>query len=452
MKEPKPTPQSILIHTAQEDIPEHEIDLWPGLHQTLVSSRISTQQGNTSMFSRRTHKHPSPVQSRFVFGTALVLIIFAVLFLLIPEKQALAEAWKHLFKPLEAEQLPTPSLLDLATPTFAPTFAAMLVPAHEEEVTDTPIPTPTSLFQSPIMACGEDLYGYACQIAKAEKQVGFDAKEFPADPKAFVFRDVVKASEGVIMIEYGVIGGGGYLYLNQGVGELPYGSAPESAIEPVMVGKYPGEYVIGMYANDSQTNKTVWDPTSRFRLRWTEGDRWFELDKVAALPHTDYMTREVMIQMAQNLVNQPEPVQELRADYLTSFEEASQIADFDIVRPTVLPEDFQFSYASYDLNLGLLKIHYTPAGDPTQAGVTEILIIETPLEKIRSTSPDHPNTREGEKVEVNGYPAVYLSGPDNHSVNWQTDQLQVLLMVSTTPLNGARLTQEQVLEIAQSVR
>jgi hypothetical protein len=71
MKERKNQPQTLLIHVAQEDIPEQEIDLWSGLSQTLVASQSSTNQGGSSMFSRR-----NPAQNWLVL-TGLTL--FALL-------------------------------------------------------------------------------------------------------------------------------------------------------------------------------------------------------------------------------------------------------------------------------------------------------------------------------------------------------------------------------------
>jgi len=222
----------------------------------------------------------------------------------------------------------------MAAPTFPPTFAAQLAPVDENEATQTVQPLPTGTPEHNLSVCETDPYGYVCKVAWAEKQAGFDASEFPTDPKGFAFRSVNKTEPGEISIEYGVIGGGGYLYLSQGVGsKFPVftGEAPEDAIEPVMVGENYGEYVYGHWAIGGIYKEYTWLECCMARLRWVDGNRWFEIYKQAAMPQTDYMTREVMIDMALNLVDQPDPKGNLRLEYL-SLEEASQLVDFKIMR------------------------------------------------------------------------------------------------------------------------
>jgi hypothetical protein len=255
-------------------------------------------------------------------------------------------------------------------------------------------------------------------------------------------------------MEYDVIGGGGYLFFNQGIGnEFPTftGEVPESAVQEVQIVQNRGEYVVGDYVVVGHDKVFTWLPCCRFRLRWMEGNHWFELDKEASQLTVDYMTENVMIQMATELVDRPNPVQESRADYLTSLGEASQLAEFDILSPAVLPEGFQFDYGKYDKNLSQLQLVYSPAG--TQ-GIADITIIETPINKVNLAPGDNGGSIKGEEVDINGYNGTYFSdSPYNHVLTWQVGYLKITLSVYSSELwYGATFTKDQILEIARSMK
>lgn len=283
---------------------------------------------------------------------------------------------------------------------------------------------------------------------------GFDAKEFPADPRGFHIQAVAQAKPGEIWLEYDVIGGGGYLYLSQGIGNefSPFtGAVLESAIETVQVGDHVGEYVAGDYFYGGVLTETTWLPCCRFQLRWTDGEHWYELDKQSAMTQTDYMTRDVMIQMAMQLVDQPAPAKGPRADYLTSLAEATQLAEFTILAPTLLPDKFAFEYANYDKDLSQLRLIYTP---PDGQGIASVLIFETPINKVSLAPGDNGGEIKGEAVDVNGNPGVYFSdNPYSHVLTWQAGGIKITLWVYSSEIwYGGSFTKDQILEIGRSVK
>ncbi|OGN75730.1 MAG: hypothetical protein A2X25_02900 [Chloroflexi bacterium GWB2_49_20] len=431
-----------------------DTDPWTSIQTRLATEQAMMKPGQVSDQPPRSQVLSRPLVPRIAFALLIIISIF----MLSPGRQALAETLRHLFWPTSKEQFPPLTSQQLATPTFAPTFAATLASAQNPKPTETLVPVPTNLSPDLISACGIDPYGYACKIARAEKQAGFDAKEFPADPEGFVFRAVEKAISGEVWIRYNVIGGGGYLYWSQGIGEFPEftGAAPESAIEEVQVGENRGEYVAGIYGSGNVLPaEYTWSSCCRQRLRWTDGERWYELDKQAALPQTDYMTREAMIQMATQMVDQPSPTQSLRADYLTSLTEASQLTEFEILAPSILPDGFRFDYASYDKDLSQLRLTYTPGGTQgSEPGAASILIIETPLDKLSLAPGVIGEELKGETVNINGYPGTYFSdNPYDHWLTWRTSSLKITLMVySTKELYGGSFTKEQILEMGKSMK
>lgn len=410
---------------------------------TPIQNRLAREQGSQPIRKKISH----PLWTRHLaLGIGLTLLLFTAMLFISPEGQVLADAFKHLFRVAAAEQFPTPSAGELATPTPEPTFAVTLIPAKSTQAAPLLPPAPTGKPQSSLDPCGVNVWGYACKIDHAEKVAGFDAKEFPSAPREFVFAEVSDANPGMIMLRYDLIGRGGYLYFTQGIGAQGFLSNPAqaSAIEPVMVGQNPGEYVMGDWFIGGQNTTYTWLPCCRARLRWTEGDRWYELDKEASMPQVDYMTRDVMIQMALSLVYHPDPIQPPRADYLTSLDEAAPFAGFTILAPTVLPQGFTFWYASYDKDLSQLKLNYSTS-NREQQGVT-MVIVETPLDKV-SLNPGIKDWKkfEGEKVDVNGYPAIYFGDASGGGLNWDTADLHITLSADIG-------TREQMLEIGRSMK
>jgi hypothetical protein len=283
--------------------------------------------------------------------------------------------------------------------------------------------------------------------------LGFTLKQFSTDPKGFFFNDVLESSPGVISLDYVVIGGGGYLDFSQGIrNEFPvfHGEIPENAIEEVMVGKNRGEYANGVWVTDAANKKYTFNSCCRSRLRWMDGNHWYEIDKQAALPQTDYMTKEVMIQMALHLVDHPDSVKGPRADYLTSLDKASQLVEFKILSPAILPEGFNFDFASYDKDHSHLRIKYDPN---REAGFTAMLIDETPLNKVFLDPADNGEEIKGEKVDVNGGPGIYFSdGKYNHVLTWQSTNLKITLSIYSSEGYGGGFTKDQILAIGRSMK
>ena len=441
--------KQILNHIGKQAFPD-DTDSWTPIKDRLVHN---PEYKNTAHV---TYIHPQRrLHLRYmIFGIVITLLITTTIFLFSPGGEALAETLRHLFQPVSVQQLPTLSSEAMASPTFAPTFAVTLSSILDPEPIITPLPYPTSQTTPELNPCDLDPYGYTCRIVNAERVAGFDAKEFPVDPQGFFFKTVSQAEPGVIWLEYDVIGGGGYLFLSQGLGiDFPAftGEVPGSAIEAVQVSGRAAEYVAGVYVNGGVYTETTWLPCCRFRLRWTDDERWYEIDKEAALATTDYMTKDVMIQMAEQLVYQPVTTQGLRLDHLNSLAEASQVAEFAILAPSVLPAGFIFNYASYDKGLSQLRLNYAP---PDGQGIAGIWIIETPLDKVSLSPGDREEKSMGESVDINGTPGVYTStDPYHHQLTWQFGEVEITLIIySSESWYGGSFTRDQILEIGRSIK
>jgi hypothetical protein len=418
---------------------------WTAVHAQLTKK--NSLVNNNRIISKQLIK---PKTFGFVLGIGLILTILITALFITPDKQVLADMMMHLFKTAVATQFPTLTNEELATPTFAPTEIVTLVPVSVMAEMDTPKPIPTNDYSEEIKACGIDPTSYTCKIARAEKRAGFTPKQFPADPKGFIFYDVnTKPDE--IYIWYLIIGGGGELYLDQGIGDtFPSfkSGVPDDAIEEVMVGKYPGEFVAGDWVEEAATKKVVWNGCCRSRLRWMGENRWFELEVAATM--SPYSNRDAIIELANQLVDHPTPSTGPRPDYLINLNEAAQIAEFHILSPSILPEGYKFDHASYDKDLSHLRLNFMP---PNGMGMTDVMIDETPIDKVYLDSGMNGEEIKGENVDINGNIGIYFSDSRyNHAVTWKSGSIKITLSVYSSEGFNSGFTKDQVLEIARSIK
>ncbi len=377
----------------------------------------------------------------------LVLFLFAS-----PQGRALAETIGHLFKVAMVTEIPIEDPSMLATPTFAPGFAVTLAPAETAAPTSAPAPAQSNVPDDARAVCEDDPYGYACKIYWAEKRAGFDIREFGSDPIDMRFREIHVEENKDVYIRYERVGGGTYMIFNQGLGgEFGSGATgvPAEAIQPVMVGEYPGEYAEGSYVALSGAKTFTWQTdASRYSLRWREDDRWYEIQYWGCVGREDYCNAEGLVQLALTLVDRPLPETGPRADYLKSVAEAELISGLDLLEPAILPEGFIFSYGTFNAENGQAMLSYQPVGYPPM--VAEISIRQEAGDKV----PMPPIEEKFETVEIHGNPAFYQStGPYSHWITWQENgKIITLAVVSSDLWYGGTFTREQVLEIARSMQ
>lgn len=445
----------ILETIANQIAPEEKINLWPSIENKLLMDHAYENKELSIRDKSYRINHKSLLRQRLVLTIILMTLVSVVIFFTSPQGKAIAESIKHLFVTTDVTEIPIDDPDTVASPTFVPTFEVTLIPATESGVKENFISPGIASLSSTDPACEEDPNGYTCQIAKAERKVGFDLKELPADPYTFKFSELYITQSDEVWINYERVGGGSYLYLYQAIGDMAsmYGSVPEDSIQEVKVGEYFGEYVIGNYFADSNSSSYEWGYHGTYRLRWTEGERNFELrhDGCVDLRYEFCTSPEQLIRIAEALVYLPEPRSELRADYLNSPEEATLLSGYTVLSPTILPEGFVFDHGTYDTELKQIRLSYSPTSyDP---GTAELLIVIRPLLEI-SANPGENWSVEGESVDINGNQGFYSSGgPYNHAISWEENGMRITISIYASKIAfGGGYTKDQVLEIARSLQ
>ena len=220
----------------------------------------------------------------------LTLILVVAGLLLTPQGHALAQQILQFFTPTKSETFQVSDDLLVSVTAMARSSPATRVPAIS---TVDPMGSVT----------------YFEQIAKVEAQVGFDLKEFTGTPDGTAFaRVTVFPDPGIVIIAYEMPGGS--LVLKQGLGKFPQDGrwqlVPSDAVQSVVVEGSPGEYLQGYFMVLAGETEAAWrdDPMLQ-RLRWREGDHWFEIQESIYPGRQGYIDKDGMIRLAVSMVYSP---------------------------------------------------------------------------------------------------------------------------------------------------
>lgn len=274
----------MLTHLAQNAALPNEIDLWPAIRSHLSTDGAYTraQEDEPRSKNQVSNRH------RLIKISALIIIMFMGVVLTLPQGRALAQIILRFFTPAQSSTFVLPSQSANAVLTTSPTYITPALEGCEDNTTANT---------------------YRCMISSAEAALGFKVKEFPTDPEGFTFISAsTEFSQNLIRLTYSRDGGELTLTEIHGTSiaspwEASWGSVPTDSIKKIQVNGYDGEYVRGIFVVKSQTGtKAEWEPDAPVqRLRWREGDMYFEI-QMAGLPGDDDLIGKTwLISLAESL-------------------------------------------------------------------------------------------------------------------------------------------------------
>jgi len=461
---------------AEQAVPD-DVDLWPAIRTQLSISRKVDIAIKPLNFQRRL---------RTLTVSVLVTLLFLVVILATPWGQALAQSLFRFFSVAPAESFPLPTeqnQLYGAEPTKPPTFAVQLQPLAPAPIETGEAATlaPPASAEPVIFGCDDSLslLTYRCQVSKAEAAVGFDLKEPPGDLQGLFFsRAEANPTLHSASLLYAAIGGGSQLTISQVRGDMAASSwgevPPGAAVEKVRVGENDGEYVRGAFVVKPGAASAAWQADSPVqRLRWREGDVLFEIRLDGEVWRVEYLEKDTLVALAESLVYKPNLAEDqLRADYLTRVEDAEALAGFDVLEPTMLPEDFSFNHAEFESTSQQVRLVYE-AG--TGGGTAGIVIYQTSL----TDAPEFDLTAGFpldvvETVRVGGIIAQSVAGAyfteyaptpgsptatpvwnpndPSRSLIWRTSTLSVEIYYFSSQWYGGRLDKSGLIALAESMK
>lgn len=398
-------------------------------------------------------------------GQALTLIYWTIILLiafigLTPQGRAFAQTIFEFFTTTDQSSFPlSKDELDMFY-TSDPPRALTLI-----EV--TPLSPTSDHCSNP-----EDAGTYECEIKRVENELNFDIKEFSAVPPGFTFAEIrlyqsLSNTNARKMVGVGISyqTSGANLSLAQGIGDFPLDveKVLSSAVQPVKIGEYDGEYVNGgFWLRNGDTELTWMSTGADQRIRWREGERWFEILAFSGPGTSGYLDRQALISLASNMVYQPENSEKTTKvdfDFIPNLPLAEKIFGFDILQPTKLPQDMEFDFAKYDPERKSITLNY---------GYRALRIVQTPVESALIKNLDsYKNVeaiRVGDAVGQYGVspaqktiwesatPPVFTTNNSYSLLMWEKNGMVYQIYFDQSFSGGGYLTKDQMIEIAESLR
>lgn len=450
--------QAALNQALEEQIPSASVNLWPRVRAGFAAGPTQQRNRMNTLIKR--------------FGLAALVVGLLCAFLLIsPQGRALAQRVALYFTVTEEKAFPIPTDQVYSVP-------ASSTPPPAQTLQIAPAAVQPSQTAAPDASCSTPAAqaGYFCQVKAVENQAGFNAMEFPNDPRGLKFTSAsFTPSTGEITLAFEVITGGGYFSLRQGFSDFPqqvspWGQVPSDAVEQVSVNGQYAELASGTFVVYPDAAQAVWEPGGQLSLAWRAGERWFVLEKMGDPYPIEWITPEQLIQLAESLIEDrpADFVAPLDPEYLASVEQAEALAGFAIPVPAALPAGFELKRAAW--TDGVARLMYGPKESPQP----ELFIFVGQLNGTNQAGPC-PDCPAGvtQTAQVGPWQAWYWRGifragapaagqpaptpawdgsASTWSLTWNTDSLWVSMFYSPAENSGKEASKEMLVEIASSMK
>jgi hypothetical protein len=324
---------------------------------------------------------------------------------------------------------------------------------------------------------------YVCQVQVASTAAGFTPWQFPQTPPGMSFKNAYYTPDRT-SIWFG--GGAGELGINQSGQDFTdtdkasqWFSVPEEVVQKVTVAGQPAEYVEGGFINKVGEDHATWDPNAgMIRLRWKNGDSWFEIVKWGEPVMQPQELADLAGQLKENAaITEPsgqQPAETSSADKAyDSIDAVQKAAGVKILEPSVLPEGLPFSHARIFPGGNIMLFYGDFDADKMRINGPSLIInqggvITSSLDNVDDMYPPEAV----EQVQVSGHPAKIIHGSIMTSMAeegqptpapqwistdgtltlfWETDDGLYMIQFSPTPNSGARLNNQDLIDIAESL-
>ncbi len=326
---------------------------------------------------------------------------------------------------------------------------------------------------------------YVCNVRQAGIAAGFTPWQFPQAPEGLSFKNTYYLPTQTAIWYGGIDGELGILQSRNNFSsqeESEWFSVPQDSIQKVIVAGQPAEYVNGSFFNKAGEDHATWNPDSgQIRLRWKNGDYWFQIVKWGA----PEMEPQELADLAGTLTNDPNRVdskeQEKAAPMMgdvvyNSIAEIRDAAKFKILTPAILPDGLPFSHARLTSPQSAMLFYGDFAADKMHTNGPCLIVIISQAD-VTSAAPEdfyalYP-AKAIEDVQVAGQPAKLLHGtimtygtekgqptkqpewtdPDGIlTLSWKTEDGEFTIQFNPTPASGMRLDKADLIKIGESLQ
>ena len=431
---------------------ENEIEELLGMIQPIPSGDFHKKIEQTHGRLKRTQPGTTTNKPRLRFALAVIVFIVIITLAITPQGRAWAQEIVQFFRSVNSTTIVL-SEEEKEAMTYTPEeyelpLVKVLTPALSQEQVNLPE-----------CQSANDARSYACQIAYAESELGFDLKELPTQPDGWEFESIYfDPNSKSAYIRYRIdIGYNNYssITLTQGLGDnptlsyYPLEAVPSDRIEVVKIGSYNGEYVKGWFEISNNDNELRWSDSSiQQRLGWTDGTRWFFINLFAYTTGAQSIERDQLIGLAESLVDKPnETARSLNPDFLYSVSDAEKLSGLDLKAPTLLPLGVDFSSAQYLSGSDKVLLNY---------GMNDELVIQEWMGKPTNFEHLSPTSDLNyEIVQVKGTNGFFALGDYGSSpywfLWWSEGEMNYQIYYYQYWSGGGLLNKEKMIAIAESL-
>jgi hypothetical protein len=419
---------------------------------------------------RQNHIERKNLSKRLSFAGlfALLVLLAGAIFFLMPPGRAVAHDLLRFFTFANSDILPLPTSqpTELPHPTrmAAPTYLVQLqqvtpaesVPSVQSYPTASPVPQRKTSFPT-----------WNLTLDQAEQLAGFKLRVPLSLPTGYRLDNVTfdpRTGEVSQFYEFHPYSAGEQFVLSQRLSQPTDVIGQSATAEQMTIAGIEVEYVGGAWTSDAGDNAETWDSNSIFHtFHWQQGELYFTL--VFLFDDSDtwspaFWTKDGMLTMIEVIMgSRAEYPGQVNYNNLTNIDQAEEVAGFDLLVPSILPEGFSFTRAVYQPETKKVLLFYQPQEGSRAVSGIELLITET-------LGSDQPINWEGfppdalEKVMIGSSPATFVRGvivdgiyhPDaSLSLVWNTAELFVKISYTASSTYPAHLEKNELITIAESM-
>ncbi len=325
---------------------------------------------------------------------------------------------------------------------------------------------------------------YACAVNHAAVATGFTPWQFPQAPEGYSFESVYyKAGQTAIWYaspagELGVLQSSDDFKSQE---SNPWFSVPQDAVQKVTVAGQPAEYVNGSFIAKPGEDHAIWNPDSgQIRLRWQQDGWWFQFVKWGVPAMQPQQLADLASDLTPDVqkVNSGSQVASVsipHPEVYRSIADAEKAYGKKFLQPAVLPDGLPFSHASLNDDGSITLFYGDFADDKIQLLGNMLLLSQGKKEKAFTELYKVFPAEAFTAAQVNGLPAHLIRGgmligsydasgnslidapvwqqePFRLTLYWEKDDQCYTLQFSTIPGSGARISDEDLIKIAESLQ
>jgi hypothetical protein len=455
--------RDVIHNLAEQGIPAN-YDPWEA-----VKFRLEKNQAGQKRMRQMSKNVPIKfgLTKRHAIILAMLLVFLAgMVFVLTPQGQVTAKNLFQFFRRGNSNELPLPTGLPteplLPTRTPVPTQVVGLQAVSTEELPFLYTPTAEEITKQGTLSQG-------LTIAQAQELAQFAIRTPRSLPSGYRLADVWFNSKTRAVQQF-------YKYFPYQAGELfvltqelsqPTETIGQSAeIKQIQVGDILVEAISGFWFSADGSNQLEWiEDASSHTFRWQQDGFTFTLQFMIGDTFSPaYLTEDDMQAVVEIIVgNGSELPTGLNLNNLKSVEEVEQVAGFQLLAPTILPEGFVLERAVYEPENQRAVFIYRPKDTGDSMNYPSLTIFEIlKADNIPSaTYPEEFPPEAIEQVKIGQSSAIIQRGTivdgkydssSGLSLHWETNTLSITINYWGSTSHPAQLDKVDMIKIGEGLQ